>query len=265
MDLAWQDPRSNREKVIRLLEHAALPRESLVLAPEMTDTGFTSTVFHDAARDGPAFAASVARRFGIWYQHGCTFATRDGFGRNVAVVASPDGAVVATYAKIHPFGYGTETDGFRGGDSIAVFEAAGAAVSSFICYDLRFPEVWRLSALAGAEVFAIGANWPSARQRHWRSLVIARAIENQAWIVACNRTGRDPAIVYSGGSMVVSPQGDVVAEAGDDENVLIAEIDLAALRAWRERFPALRDVRRRFLGRVTCAPCDSDEVDDSGH
>src|SRR5690606_2545669 len=98
-----------------------------------------------------------------------------------------------------------------------------------ICYDLRFPELWRLGALAGAEVFTIGASWPDARQHHWRSLLIARAIENQAYVVAVNRVGRDPHLGYAGGSMIVSPMGEVLAEADAAPQVIQAELDMAAL------------------------------------
>lgn len=250
MDLAWQDAFANRAEVDRLILGAGLPSGSLVLAPEMTDTGFVPRMAEGAAEDGSAFAAAVAQRHRVWYQHGCTVRATDGFGRNQAVIAAPNGCIAAVYSKIHPFGYGSETEGFRGGSDITLASIAGTIVCPFICYDLRFPEVWRLAALAGTEVFTIGASWPEPRHAHWRALCIARAIENQAFVVACNRVGRDPTHAYAGGSMVISPQGEVLAEGDSASCVLRAELDLDALRAWRERFPALRDLRRRFLGRA---------------
>lgn len=271
LDLAWQDAATNRAAVERAIEAAAPRPGSLVLAPEMTDTGFIHRITPGIATDGAAFASATARRFGIWYQHGGVEAAEDGFGRNVAVIAAPDGRIAARYEKIHPFGYGAETEGFRGGERIVVVDThakeGGRAtrVAPFICYDVRFPEIWRLAALAGAEVFTIGANWPEARQAHWRALCISRAIENQAYVVACNRTGKDPAINYGGGSLVVSPQGEIVAEAGREATTITADLDLDALRAWRERFPALRDVRRRFLGRFPHVTRDSHEVAHESH
>jgi len=265
MNLVWQDAAANRATAERMIADARVEPRTFVLAPEMTDTGFVPTLDESTVVDGVSFAASLAARREIWYQHGCVERVADGFGRNLAAIASPEGRLAGRYEKIHPFGYGSETEGFRGGDSMALVEIDGAIVAPFICYDLRFPEVWRLAALAGAEVFSIGANWPSARQAHWRALCIARAIENQAFVVACNRVGRDPSLAYSGGSLVVSPLGEVVAEAGEEECSLCAEIDLASLRAWRERFPALRDLRRRFLGRLPCVTRDSREVGASGH
>lgn len=121
-----------------------------------------------------------------------------------------------------------------------------------ICYDLRFPELWRLGAVEEADVFTIGASWPAARQQHWRALLIARAIENQAYVVAVNRIGDDPHIKYAGGSLIISPTGEVLAEApaGNVPIVLQAELDPAALRAWREKFPALADIHRELLGSI---------------
>lgn len=260
MDLAWQDAKSNRAAIERAIEHAKLPAGAFVLSPEMADSGFVPSITGETAVDGAAFASATARRFGVWYQHGCVEAAPDGFGRNLAVIASPTGRIVGRFEKIHPFGYGAETEGFRGGDSITVIRCGDAIVAPFICYDLRFPEVWRLAALAGAEVFMIGANWPAKRQSHWRALCISRAIENQAYVVACNRVGRDPSLAYTGGSLIISPMGEVLAEAAEEAVLLTAELDLDSLRAWRERFPALRDLRRHFLGRVSCMTRDSHEV-----
>ena len=101
-----------------------------------------------------------------------------------------------------------------------------------------------------AEVFTIGASWPSTRQHHWRALCVARAIEEQAYVVAVNRCGRDPHVAYAGGSLIVSPRGEVLAEAGDSPVVLQADADLTALRTWRAEFPALRDAHHEFLGRA---------------
>lgn len=259
LDLVWRDVRANRAAIEQELGSRPPEPGTVVVAPEMADTGFVESVVHDAADDGRTFASAVARTHRCWYVHGATERASDGLGRNIAVIADPGGVIRGTYRKLHPFGYGNETRGFRGGEEIVVVRTEAAAIAPFVCYDLRFPEVWRLSALAGAEVFLLIANWPAARAHHWRSLCIARAIENQAFVVACNRVGRDPNAEYAGGSLVVSPSGEVLAEAGSEPTRLEATLDLQALRAWRERFPALRDLRRRFLGRVPCMSRDSRE------
>jgi predicted amidohydrolase len=156
--------------------------------------------------------------------------------------------VLAEYAKIHPFSYGREPERFEGGVEITVYrwgEEAGQAltVCPAICYDLRFPELFRLGLFRGAEAFAVGANWPESRQHHWRALLIARAIENQAVVLGVNRTGRDPNLAYAGGSIAVGPRGDILGELGSEEAVLSVEIDPREVHAWRERFPAWRDIK----------------------
>ncbi|MBX3356036.1 MAG: hypothetical protein KF724_10120 [Phycisphaeraceae bacterium] len=259
MDPVWQDPKTNREEIERQISKASPPRGAFILNPEMAETGFVPEVAASDDGQGASFAAAMARKFGVWFQHGCVERASDGFGRNMAIVANPEGRIVARYAKIFPFGFGAETRGFRGGATIAPFAVGEARVCPFICYDLRFPEVWRLAALAGSEIFSIGASWPAVRHEAWRALCISRAIENQAFVLGCNRAGRDPTHDYRGGSIVISPQGEVLAEGAASACVLETSLDLKALREWRERFPALRDVRRRFLGRVPTTTCDSSQ------
>ena len=112
-----------------------------------------------------------------------------------------------------------------------------------ICYDLRFPEAFRSVVRRGAEVLVVIANWPEPRRDHWRTLLQARAIENQCYVVGVNRTGTDPKLSYSGDSMIVAPRGEVLADAGSDERVISAELDGEALRAYRAEFPVLSDIR----------------------
>src|SRR5690606_9236143 len=120
-----------------------------------------------------------------------------------------------------------------------------------VCYDLRFPELFRLGLKAGAEVFALGSNWPAPRESHRRILSIARAIENQALVLSVNRVGSDPALTYAGGTLAVGPKGDILGELGDTEDVLTVSLDLVALREWRNTFPAWRDTR--LISRTTGA------------
>ena len=130
------------------------------------------------------------------------------------------------------------------GDAVATFPWADTTVAPAICYDLRFPELFRAAVGQGAQVLAVIANWPAVRQAHWTALLAARAIENQCYVVGCNRAGDDPANHYAGGSIVIDPRGNVVAGAGAAPCVLQAALDLPALRAYRQNFPALADIRR---------------------
>lgn len=248
LDSAWEDPPANYRRVESLLGSYSVRTGDLVVLPEMFDTGFSFNLATTADRDGAtlAFLQNLARRLGVTVHGSRTVLGPDGRGRNRATIAGPDGGLLCEYDKIHPFSFGKESQYFTGGDAIATYEWVAddrTRVCPAICYDLRFPELFRLGMLAGAEVFAIGANWPAPRALHRRALAQARAIENQAFVLAVNRAGRDPHLEYAGASMAFGPKGDVLAEAGPDECVLTVDVDLAGLRAWRATFPAWRDVK----------------------
>jgi predicted amidohydrolase len=248
LDIAWEDKPANHATVERMLVEAGVEPGTYVLLPELGDTGFSFDL--DAIVDERTlpWACQLARQLGIWLQPGFARRGPDGLGRNCAAIIDPTGEVHGVYRKVHPFTYSREADHYAGGDTVVIGPCGEAAVCPLICYDLRFPELWRYAAIAGAEVFTIGASWPDVRQAHWRALLIARAIENQACVVAVNRVGRDPNHGYAGGSMVIAPSGEIVVEAGAEPAVITADLDLKALRRWREEFPALRDVRPELIG-----------------
>ena len=235
---------------------ATIDPGSLVVLPEMYDSGFSLNVdiTQDEAGQSAEFVSQLARDLGVTVQAGLTRVGPDGMGRNRAIVCDPSGAKIASYDKIHPFSYGREGERFAGGDRVETFtwESGGEElrVCPVICYDLRFPELFRRGLGAGAEVFAIGANWPLARAGHWRALSIARAIENQAFVLGVNRCGEDPHLAYGGGTIAVSPTGEVLGELGEAPGVLSSEVDAAAVRAWRREFPAWRDGKEWLGGPV---------------
>ena len=247
-DVAWEDKPANHATIERMLGEAGVEAGTYVLLPELGDTGFSFNLDAIIDQSTLSWASGLARRLGIWLQPGFARRGPDGLGRNCAAIIDPEGEVRAVYAKIHPFTYSRETDYYAGGDTVVVRACGGAAVCPLICYDLRFPELWRVAALAGVEVFTIGASWPDVRQAHWRALIIARAIEDQAYVVGVNRVGRDPSHGYAGGSMIVAPDGELIAEAGREPTVLTTDLDLESLRRWRAEFPALRDVRPELIG-----------------
>lgn len=250
LDIVWHEPTTNRRRMAALLDAASLPPGSVAVLPELGDVGFTIDLDAVTPSDAPDWATEQARVRGIHLAVGYPRRADDGFGRNEAVVAHPDGQRSPPYAKVHPFGVGRETEAYRGGTSLVLTRVGPFTACPLVCYDLRFPELWRLAALAGADLFLIGASWPAARQHHWRSLLIARAIENQAYVVAANRVGDDPSLHYAGGSMIIAPTGEVLSEAADAPTVITAPADHEAVRAWRQKFPALRDVHREFLGAI---------------
>jgi len=246
-DIAWENKVANYARVRQLLSDATIHAGDLIVLPEMFDTGFSFEIERTADTDHASahFLADLARSYRSTIYATCTAIGPDDRARNRALIYAPDATLIAQYDKIHPFSIGRESERFSGGREIVTCEWRGDGdslqLTPAICYDLRFPELFRAALSRGAEVFVIGANWPTARVAHWRALLIARAIENQAFVLGVNRTGRDPGLEYSGNSLIVGPQGEVVAEADARECVLSAPIALDDLRRWRAKFPAWRD------------------------
>lgn len=245
-DIAWEDKAANLKTARDLISGADPQKDDLILLPEMFDTGFSLNTDVTADRDDLTLAGirDLATSFGAYVQGGRTVAGRNGaLATNHAVIVTPDGTLIGEYAKIHPFTYGRESERFVGGDRVMTYPWGDLTVCPAICYDLRFPELFRDGLAAGAEVFALGANWPAPRQAHWRALCIARAIENQAFMLAVNRTGNDPHLPYVGGTIAVDPTGEILGELGDETNVLSVEVDPAKVTGWRREFPAWQDAR----------------------
>ena len=246
-DIAWEDKPANFGKVRRLLGQAAPEKNSLVVLPEMFATGFTMNTAAMAEPYGgetEQFLARTAKEFGICLVAGAAMRRRDGRARNKALVFSPAGELLAFYAKMRPFTPGGEAEHYAAGDRIATFRWADATVAPFICYDLRFPEIFREAAAAHRpELFTVIASWPAKRIEHWVKLLQARAIENQAYVLGVNRVGTDPYFSYSGRSLIVDPHGTVLADAGETEGFIRAELDLPALRKYREGLPFLEDMQ----------------------
>jgi predicted amidohydrolase len=247
-DIVWEDKVANHAIIERLLDDANVPAGTFVVLPEMGDTGFSFNLDRIVDERSIEWGMGVARDRGIHIQLGHVTRGRDHRGRNCATVINSRGEGAGQYQKVHPFSYGREIEHFSGGDHLLLVDAGHCSICPLICYDLRFPELWRVAARKGAQVFTIGASWPAARQRHWRSLLIARAIENQAFVIAVNRTGRDPHLEYEGGSAIIGPTGEILAEAQREAAVLQAEIDIESLLSWRSTFPALHDLQPSLLG-----------------
>jgi predicted amidohydrolase len=252
LDIAWENKAANFTKVRKLIAAANVPASSLVLLPEMFATGFSmgvpaiaETGAEHRPKDSPTieFLAQTAREFGIYLIGGLVTGTVDGRGRNQSAVFAPDGKEIARYSKCQPFSLGGESQHYEAGKEIVTFQWHDCVVAPFICYDLRFPELFRAAVRREAQLFAVIANWPVKRIQHWITLLQARAIENQAYVVGVNRTGTDPKFFYNGHSLIVNPHGEILADASAGEGVIGGEVDLPALKAWRAEFPALQDMR----------------------
>ncbi len=245
-DIAWEQPETNLASLGGRFDALAATAGDLVALPEMFSTGFSMAAPRTSeprTGGGPATAALTgwARDTGCCVIGGV--ATRDGARFfNEALAAFPEGGI-ARYQKHQPFGPGDEPETFAAGERLRTFDWGGWCVGLTICYDLRFPEIYRALAAAGAELMVNVANWPRRRIDHWVALLRARAIENQCYAVGVNRVGEDPNSHYNGRSLVVDPHGEIVADGGEGAGVVTATLDLDALRTWRSEFPALADMR----------------------
>jgi len=244
LDIVWEDKATNFRKVEALVTGAAPAAGSLLVLPEMFACGFSMNLAvtrQGEDREDEAFLADLARKHGVFVAGGVVSQGTAEKGRNEAVIFSPEGKLLARYAKIHPFSLGGEAQGHERGREIVTCEWGGFVVAPFVCYDLRFPEIFRAAARKGADLFVVMALWPVKRQQHWLTLLQARAIENQAYVIGVNRVGTEPGFVYAGRSVVVDPHGMIIADASERECVLAASIELDVVTSWRRDFPALRD------------------------
>lgn len=243
-DIAWHDRGANHARVITMLDEARPSPGSLVVLPEMFASGFSTNVA--AATDGAAetegFLSQLAKKHGVSVMAG--IATRqDHCAGNESVVFGPDGSELVRYRKLHPFSRVAEGEAYPAGNRIITFQWSGFTVAPFICYDLRFPEIFREATSRGADLFAVVANWPCQRHDHWTTLLRARAIENLAMVIGVNRSGTDPNFIYHGGSAILGPQAEPLATAGKDPGVIRAGVKAETVAEWRACFPALRDRR----------------------
>ncbi|HEV8292611.1 MAG TPA: carbon-nitrogen family hydrolase [Tepidisphaeraceae bacterium] len=249
LDIAWEDKQANHDKVRKLLEKTRPEKGSLVVLPEMFDTGFTmevAKVSDEKTGVTRKFLADLAKELGVWVMGG--FVNSDAkSGRNEAAVFDPQGKEAARYQKIHPFTRGGEARCYSAGCEVKTFRWGDFTVCPFICYDLRFPEIFRMAVRRGVNLFLVIANWPLPREGHWATLLEARAIENLAYVVGVNRAGNDPKYVYFGRSRIIDPHGKVIAEAGREETVISADVEIGIVEAWRKDFPALSDIHAEYI------------------
>lgn len=246
-DIAWENKPANFAKVRSFLEQASPEPGSLVALPEMFATGFSmnaTAIAEERGGETEQFLAALAKEFRITVIGGAAIRGRDGKTRNKALVFSSAGDLICFYAKMRPFTPGEEDRHYTAGNRPSVFEWGECSVSPFICYDVRFPELFREAARRyQPELFVVIANFPAKRIEHWVRLLQARAIENQAYVMGVNRIGNDPFYSYNGRSLIIDPQGDILADAGEAEGTIRAELDLENLAKYREGLPFLKDLR----------------------
>lgn len=248
-DTVWNDRDANFARLAPMVAAAAAGGAGLVLLTEMFSTGFVvDGSMHVEPEGGPSsqFLAAQAAEHGVWVCGSCPEIPADSDAAdkrpaNSFVLAGPDGTV-HRYHKIHPFTFGGEAEHFRAGNKLVQLNIDGVRVSPLVCYDLRFAdEFWQLALTT--DVYLVPANWPEGRRNHWMALLQARAIENQAYFVGCNRVGEGGGLKYVGDSRIVDPLGELLATGSQHETILFADIEPATVAATRDRFRFLQDRR----------------------
>lgn len=245
------DPPGNQRRASELLEEAGRKGAHLVLLPELWTTGFDfpRVLEHASPCDEGAFAWAAARARGLQMFVYGSLLEADGPRRyNTACLHGPDGGLRARYRKLHLFRGMHEPLHLGAGDAPCVAEVPGGTAGLAVCYDLRFPELFRYYVRRGTFLILVCAQWPQLRVGHWRTLLQARAIENQCFVAGCNSTGESGGHTFGGRSAVVDPWGQPLAEAGTTEGLTLVDIDPRRVESVRAAFPVLADARADLLG-----------------
>lgn len=242
LDMIWEDKKQNRIKCEQMIKEAKDNHVDLIIFPEMTLTGFsmhTDKISEDFKHsDTIAFFQKKSMEYHIAIVFG--YVERQvgkAFNRFVLV---DHGKLLIHYAKIHPFSFGEENLYYKGGNSLGQCIFKNFHMSAFICYDLRFPEIFQACSKR-SEAMIVIANWPKPRVEHFRTLLKARAIENQCYVIGVNRIGEGNGLIYEGSSGIYDPFGNLITKETNSEKLIIGEIDKDVVINYRKIFPQQED------------------------
>lgn len=258
-NIIWGDIEANLARLPAQCEAAQAAGSDLCLLPEMFVCGFSpaaQALAEEASQKVPAVMQKLAQERGLWiggslpataaggasaFDAPELVASRSQLPTNAFLLCGPQGQV-EIYEKLHPFSYAREHEHFAAGSRCVTVQIADCRCTLFICYDLRFANVFWDTA-ARSDAYLVIANWPQARRQAWSTLLRARAIENQAYVVGCNRVGQGAKLNYVGDSAIIDPYGATIAEGYASETYLHATLDPQEVRALRESFPSQKDRR----------------------
>lgn len=244
--ISWGSPEKSILHYRTLLAQRHLDSLDLLAFPEMFTSGFCFSQGEDATRAyriGTEFLSEIAQSHGVFCAGSLPEIVDDPTKPfNSLLVFDPSGSCCARYRKMHLFSYAGEHERASAGESLKIVTIAGVRIALFVCYDLRFPQAF---AAVGSEVdaFLVVANWPAARRMHWDTLLRARAIENQAYVLGVNRVGEGGGVSYDGGTCLINPEGGVQSLKDETEDVLESVIEVEQVSSYRSDFPTLRDRR----------------------
>lgn len=253
MDVRFAKVEENFKNAERLIRQAAKKGAEIAVLPELWNTGFALEQLHEIAdEDGTRskkLLQDLARELDIHIVGGSVAIKRDGKLYNTMYTVNRKGELVSEYSKVHLFSLVKEHEYMTAGDEMNLFTLDDVEAGGVICYDIRFPEWLRSHTLAGAKVLFIPAQWPTARIDHWKTLLQARAIENQCFIVAINRISRKPEN-FNGQSMIIEPWGEVLWTGTQDEELAVIDVDFSKVDEVRTRIPVYDDRRPNLYGEV---------------
>lgn len=241
MQVVSGEPKKNMVRAEAMLQEAARRGAQAALLPELWTSGYAkdewARIAEECADDTLRFLQNVARRLNMAVIGG-SFPVKEPDGiYSTCYIIRPDGEVLSQYSKEHLFPLLNEPDYLRPGKPGAPADTPLGKWSTLICFDIRFPESARQLAYHGTRVLWVPAEWPHPRLEHWRTLLRARSIENQLFVVAANRTGQGDGSNWCGHSTIIDPWGNILAEAGEEESVLVADLDLRLVDEVRSRIP----------------------------
>ena len=248
MDVVLGDAAANRAKAWAMFAKGLEQGARLFVLPELWTTGYQLADIHLLAEAQDGTTVTMLRQFarenGVEIIAGSLAETDGGKVYNTAYAIGGDGGIVAKYRKIHLIGLMNEEKYISPGNAKSQFSLSFGPAGMIICYDLRFGELSRALALAGSQVLFVPAEWPAVRGQHWLALSIARAIENQQYVIAVNRVGSDASNLFFGHSLIINPWGEILAEgSATDEEVIVVDVDFAAVAEIRRRIPVFADRR----------------------
>lgn len=247
LDIVFGSPEENFRKVEEKIRKAAMLNAEVVVLPEMWNTGYDLTRLSEIADvDGEEtknLLIQLAKELHIHIIGGSVSTQKDTQFYNTMYIVNNMGELIAEYDKAHLFKLMDEHLYLKAGTNKNIFTLNGVEMGGVICYDLRFPEWFRVHSLAGAKIIFVPAQWPAARVDHWKILLQARAIENQCFIVSVNRVGEDPNNTFNGSSMVIAPWGEILWKGADEETIGLVDINIEEVEEVRKRIPVFNDRR----------------------
>jgi predicted amidohydrolase len=246
IDIVWENISENMKKIEQFVKEASVNNVELVLFPEMSLTGFTMDVNKLLLPEEEVikWISQIAVNNNI--NIGLGFAVKvDEKGKNKYVIVSEQGDILAMYTKIHPFSYSGEENKYYKGNEICTCKIKEFQITPFICYDLRFPEIFQIASKK-SQIITVAASWPKSREEHWITLLKARAIENQCYVVGINRIGFGDGLEYSGKSIFVNPDGKILNEVNSKEMLIIEDLKIRAIEEVKERFDIKKDRREEL-------------------